>query len=100
MLINLFQSFSSLCCSMLLINFSFSSDNFSSSLSELINLIKQSYQSEQSHQSHQSDLKYHNNSNTSILFTYINITKKVSHNSELSESHISMMNNNNNNNNN
>jgi len=99
MLIDSFQSSISLHHSVLLINSTFSSNNFDTFSPESVNLIEQSHLSD-SDSSHQSDSEYHSDSNTSVSFTHINITKKVSHNSELSEPHISMVNNNNNNNNN
>ena len=94
--INLFQSFSNLHHSVLI--FLSNSDNFNIVLSEFVNLVNlNSSYSSNSDSSCQSDSKYHSDSNTSISSAHISMTEKVSHNTELFETHFRMMNNNNNN---
>jgi len=104
-IIDLFQSFNSL-YHFVLISLS-NSDNSDIVLSESVNLVnlnlfinfinsKSSHLSD-SDSSHQSDSKYHDDSNTSALFTHISMTEKVSHNIKLFEIHFRMTDNNNNN---
>jgi len=88
-IIDSFQLFNNLHCSVLI---SLSNlNNFNIVSLESVDLIK-------SNQSHQSDSEYQEDSTTSALFTHISMTEKVSCNTESFEFHISMTNNNNNNN--
>lgn len=88
--IDSFQSFSSL--HYFILTLLLNLNKFKTVSLKSVDLVKPN-QSNQPNQPHQPDSKYQDNSNILTLSTYINITEKISHNSE---PHISIMNNHNN----